>query len=114
MNTHCVISQAMVNCSYLFPLDWVKLSLTDMGLLCSILLVSCRYLSVVQHQEHKFMRLAIKYKLASIRQLRTAIKEGASSFNDSTVANVLVLAIDEVRETLLRSLCCEVRTDLLC
>ncbi len=113
MTTHCVIFQRLVNCSYLVPLDWVKLSLTDMGLLCSILLASCRYLCVAQHQEPKFMRLALRYKLASVRQLSAAITEEASSFNDSTVANVLALAIDEVRETPPRSLCCGVGTHVV-
>lgn len=114
MNKNCVIFQSAVNNSYLMPLDWVKLSLTDVGLLYGILLGSCRYLCAVQHQEHNFMRLAIQYKLASMRQLRAAIMKEASFFDDSTVGNVMALAIDEVRKILPRSLCCGVRTDLLC
>src|SRR6186713_80738 len=98
MTTHCAMFQGMVKCSLLMPLDWVKLSFTDMGLLCGILLAACRHLCVAQHEEHKYMRLATQYKLASIRQVSATLMEEGSSFSDSTVANVLALAIDEVRK----------------
>lgn len=53
------------------------------------------------------MPLAMQYKLTSMRQLRVTVMEGASSFDDSTVANALALALDEVwypyREVLLRN-----------
>lgn len=78
-------------------MDWLRLSLTDLGSLCAMFLASCRHMSLFRPHGHKFMPLAIKYKLASIRILSTAILRSPSSASDTTVATAMALALDEVK-----------------
>lgn len=97
MNAHCPILNEDASYQLVVPMDWVALSLTDKGFLCSIFIASCRHMLRYQPHEQRFMRLAIQYKLTSLQTLNTTILGSSSSLSDSTVANVIALAIDEVK-----------------
>lgn len=75
---------------------WVQFSLTDRGLLSTILLAACRNLMRNHFQEHVFMQLAIQYKLVCLRTINVAISKEASSVDKSTIGKVIALAMDEV------------------
>ena len=75
---------------------WVPLALTDAGFLNSILLSSCRHLSIQQHQQRDFYQLAAQYKIMTTRSLMDGIS-AATPFRDATVATAVMLAYDEVR-----------------
>ncbi len=83
--------------------EWVRLALSNSGLLCGLLLNASRHLSKVYRKRHHprqqlFANLAIRYKLLCVQSLSAAIISGAkiNSYNDSVVAQTLILAFDEV------------------
>lgn len=74
------------------------MSSTDLDLLCSFLLASCRHLSRVPLHE-EYAEFAVQYKLRFIRDLRQVISPGDISSSRIAVTRVLVLAFDEVSQT---------------
>ena len=96
MDTHCEIINRVLRYRSAMMMDWVRLALADVGFLYGLLLASCRHLCVIHQQEHKFMSLAMQYKLMSLQSLRTTILAGPSSVSKSTVGNAMALASDEV------------------
>lgn len=77
--------------------DWLRLALTDDGLVCGILLSSCRHLSHYGFQEHQIRQLALAYKVTCLRALREVISMESKPAGDVMVAKALMLAFDEVR-----------------
>lgn len=77
--------------------EWARLALTDVGFLNGILLAACRHMSLNNHPQHRFyMQLAIRFKLVCLRSLSATISAGPSSIKESSIANVIELASDEV------------------
>lgn len=79
--------------------NWVLMSSTDLDLLRSFLLASCRHLSLVRLHE-EYAELAVQYKLRFIQDLRQVIAPGDISSSRIAVTRVLVLAFDEVSQIL--------------
>lgn len=83
-------------------MDWVKLALTSEGFLSGLLLTSSRHLSYCYRhnssKQHAFSQLAIRHKLTCIQNIsgRITIVGDNTTFSDSIVAQVTVLAFDEV------------------
>jgi len=78
--------------------QWARLALTDVGFCNGLLLASCRHLSLNNHPQQQFYaQLAIRFKLVCLQSLSATISAGPSFINDSSIANVIELASDEVQ-----------------
>jgi hypothetical protein len=79
---------------------WVRHGLSDAGFLSGIFLNTCRHLSRLtqDHQGPQFSNLATLYKLVCLRTVNDAINSHSDGllFSDSIVAQVVILALDEV------------------
>ncbi|KAJ5267495.1 hypothetical protein N7478_010303 [Penicillium angulare] len=102
LKTHCKKLQARSSLVDAMIMDWVQLALTEKGFLSSILLTSSRHLSYCYRhnsfKQHIFSQLAIRHKLTCVQTIsgRIANVGDKSPFSDSIVAQVMVLALDEV------------------
>jgi hypothetical protein len=79
---------------------WVPHALSEPGLLDIMFLLSCRHLAISSPQERQqeyYTQLGFKYKLKCLQSLRRAISIETPAFSDSTVAQAIMLAFDEVR-----------------
>ncbi|KAK5989638.1 hypothetical protein PT974_07892 [Cladobotryum mycophilum] len=74
--------------------ELMPLALMTPGLLCAILLLTCRNLSREQGNP-RYAQLAIVYKLACLRSLNKILESAERLVNDATIAQVLYLAADE-------------------
>jgi len=84
--------------------DWVPLALADEGLLSGILITACRDLSGCAFdpdQKHFFAMRATRYKLICLKALNDALSVESTAANDSTLAKVITLVTDEVRNSAL-------------
>lgn len=78
---------------------WVPHALSETCLLDIMFLLSCRHLSISSPQEQRqeyYTRLGFQYKLKCLQSLRCAISIETPVFSDSTVAQAIMLAFDEV------------------
>ena len=80
---------------------WVQMGLSDTGFLSGIFLNASRYLSryALQGQILQLSNMATWYKLTCVRAINGAInarQPGGMRFNDAIVAQVLILALDDV------------------
>ncbi|ETI21035.1 hypothetical protein G647_07378 [Cladophialophora carrionii CBS 160.54] len=79
---------------------WVRLSLSDSGFLSGIFLNASRHLSGLSQQEQgaQFSQLATWYKLPCVRAVNDAInlRSEGMLFSDSVIAQVMILALDEI------------------
>ncbi|KAH8898423.1 hypothetical protein GQ53DRAFT_837332 [Thozetella sp. PMI_491] len=102
-----VVVPYMNDCCYVFKYaaeyqqsaiyGWMQLALGDIGCLASILLSSCRHLVKEQPGNDKFAKMAIQYKLSCLRELNKTLAQGVPTSYDSTFAQILLLATDEMR-----------------
>ncbi|KAF3057602.1 hypothetical protein CFAM422_012392 [Trichoderma lentiforme] len=83
--------------------EWIRLSLSDVGFLSGILLISSRYLSIFHqpyhpHQNQIYTEQATRYKLVCFQTLNEAISfnTGQGAFSDSVIAETMVLALDDI------------------
>jgi hypothetical protein len=97
MSTNCHIFQGPEDYRRLLIEEWTRFGLTDAGFLNSLFLAACRHLSLYHLQQQIYIQLAIQYKLMSLQNLGITISAGPSSVKDSTIANVISLASDEVQ-----------------
>jgi hypothetical protein len=98
MKIYCSIVRHPVSYLEFMTEEWMGLAQTDTGLLSGLFLAASRHLSENHPQQQLFTRLAIQYKIACVRAVSETISAATlSQFRDSTVANVMVLAFDEVR-----------------
>lgn len=78
---------------------WVPRARAEANLLKIVFLLSCRHLSAnyqEQRQRDSFAQLAFRYKLVCLQGLQSAISTESSGLSDSTIAQVIMLAYDEV------------------
>lgn len=82
---------------------WVRLAISDSSFLSGILLHAARHLSLIKHAQYdcqKLVALAVQYKLDCIENVSKSIsfssKTSFMPFSNSIVAEVLILAADEV------------------
>lgn len=74
---------------------WIQLAVSNVGLLSSTLLSTCRHLYEV-YQRDKYAALATKYRILCIRAIREAIGVGDCLARDPIVATIIALTLDEV------------------
>jgi len=98
MNSHCHMLKDPAEYRERMTKDWTPLAHHNMAFLGSILLAACRHLAAVHQNQEYFKQLAIHYKLSSVRFLSEAISTAIQSVSDATIATVLMLAFDEVRD----------------
>lgn len=99
--THCKKLSEQSEYAKRMSTKWVRLALTSEGFFNGILLVASRHLSMMYksypQRKHKFTRHAMQYKVSCLQSLSASINTNRSSkFGDSTLAQVMVLAQDEV------------------
>ncbi|KAI9168000.1 hypothetical protein HJFPF1_04144 [Paramyrothecium foliicola] len=75
--------------------DWVYLAMTDMGFLYTILLSTCRHLSLREGRDGSWDKLGVKYKLLCLRDLREAIRKEFPSFGIVTIAKAMAMLFEE-------------------
>ncbi|KAJ5484083.1 C6 finger domain protein [Penicillium diatomitis] len=78
---------------------WVPVARASANLLDIIFLLSCRHLHTshaATDQEYLFMRKGLHYKSRCLKTLRDAISIEAPNFTDSTIAQAIMLAYDEL------------------
>jgi hypothetical protein len=76
---------------------WLQLALSDVGFLNGLFLSASRHLSQNHQSPQSFQKLAIQFRLACMQSVSQDISAGSVAIGDGTVANVLMLAWDEVR-----------------
>ncbi|KAK1756652.1 hypothetical protein QBC47DRAFT_297379 [Echria macrotheca] len=84
--------------------DWVPLALADEGLLSGILITACRDLSGCAFdpaQKRLFAMMAIRYKVICLKALNDALGVESTAVKDSSLAKVITLVTDEVRDHVL-------------
>jgi hypothetical protein len=96
LNVNCDVYEGTEDYRTFLNQELVRLAVTDIGLLNGILLAACRHLTLYHRQQQVYTQLATHFKLASLRIINATISEGPSSVRGSTVANVIMLACDEV------------------
>lgn len=78
---------------------WIPLALSDAGLLCGLLLVACRSLVLSKSAVgDDYARMALAYKGECIKSTNQAVVAEGTSVSDATIAKVLVMASEEVRD----------------
>lgn len=78
---------------------WVPHALSETCLLDIMFLLSCRHLAISsphERQQKYFTQLGFQYKLKCLQSLQYAISIETPVFSDSTVAQAIMLAFDEV------------------
>lgn len=98
MNQHCNKLRDEKRYEELMRTEWVRLTLISTGTLNGIFLAACRHLiKILPQQQQIYTKLAIEYKLHCVRALRQAIADDSlKMISDSSFANVILLAYDEV------------------
>ena len=98
-----LIPYFMLNCTVLRGIgsesmreNWVKLAITDAGMLNGILLAACRHLSIVYPERPHIEQSIFSYKAYSLRDLNDDLKSQHMPLSDLTVSKALILALDEV------------------
>ena len=93
----------MLNCKVLRGIgddsmreNWVKLAITDAGMLNSILLAACRHLSIMYPERPRIEQSVFFYKAYSLRDLNHDLTSQHMPPSDLTVSKALILAFDEV------------------
>jgi hypothetical protein len=104
--THCEKLSEQVEYAERMSTEWVRLALTTPGFFSGVLLIASRHLSMMydsnQEMKHEFTKHAMHYKVACVQSLGASITaEQSSAFTDSTLAQVMTLALDEVCLTLI-------------
>ena len=102
MQSHCLQLDYSTSEKRLMLMEFARLSHSDQGLLNGLLLQACRHRYSRHSEEEDFQRMATAYKLQCLRYLNMTLAASPSVFSDATVANVLTLALDEVRSRALR------------
>ncbi|KAL7942704.1 hypothetical protein V8C42DRAFT_331678 [Trichoderma barbatum] len=77
-------------------LDWIQLAISNVGLLSTTLLSTCRHLYKV-YQREEYATLATRYRILCIRAIREAIAAGECLASDSIIATIVSLALDEIQ-----------------
>jgi len=77
--------------------QWVPLGLATAaaGVLHGMFLGACRHLAL---HRPEYIRQTVLYKLACLQAVKDAISAGESTLSCATVATVMLLAYDEVRQ----------------
>jgi hypothetical protein len=79
--------------------EWVRLAVTDLGLLCSLFLSASRHMMFRYGFQNEFVPgMFTQYKLVCLQQLRQAIAVEAqlACFSMATIAKAFALAFEEV------------------
>jgi hypothetical protein len=76
----------------------VQSALIDMELLNGVFLSASRHLAQNNKRHIVFEELALHYKLACVQSVSKGILTNKINVGDSIIANVLMLAWDEVRQ----------------
>ncbi|KZF19799.1 hypothetical protein L228DRAFT_285733 [Xylona heveae TC161] len=99
--THCKKLSKQRSYAERMCTEWVRLALMNEGFLSGILLVASRHLSMIYHynqiKSRELTQLALQYKVTCVGSLNLSITANHSSkFSDSTIAQVIVLTLDEI------------------
>lgn len=74
---------------------WVRLASTDIGMLATLFLASCRNLANYQHAEF-YTTTSLRYKGQCIATLKSDLAQENSMVSDATITKTLVLASEAV------------------
>ena len=75
---------------------YVPFSLSESGMLSTILLSACRSLLRLEYKGYNYNQLALSYKGHCIKTVNDALSQEARATSDATIGIVLSLAADDV------------------
>ncbi|KAL6872766.1 hypothetical protein J3F83DRAFT_772016 [Trichoderma novae-zelandiae] len=94
--SECVILRDATFHHQQLRIAWIQLAVSNVGLLSSTFLSTCRHLYGA-YQREEYAALATQYRILCIRAIREAIHRAEYSARDSIVATIISLALDEIQ-----------------
>ncbi|KAH6894523.1 hypothetical protein B0T10DRAFT_546022 [Thelonectria olida] len=77
-------------------LHWLPMALSDVGLLCGLLLAACRHLTAPSPvASDDYTQMALRYKGVCIKSTNEAVVAEGTSVSDTTIAKALIMSSDE-------------------
>ncbi len=80
---HCAIVGESMEIQKGMVTQWLRLALTDKGLVCGVLLSACRHLALYRFEDQQLRQLSLAYKLECLQALQKAISTDAGPIGDT-------------------------------